>query len=381
MFRANNRRDGASTTGSGGKLTLAWSYCTGGSVFSSPVVHAGVVYVASNNGTLTALTVRDGKHLWQMRTQSTFYSTPVIEQDTVFAGTLNGTFYALDSQSGSVRWQATIKPSGVRIWSSPIVAHGLVLFGTASELNEKPMLPGQVLALDAATGQVRWQHWIEPDGAPGGGVWSSPAVDEETGSVYVATGDPDDGVQALSLQDGHQLWHWRSVEHDIADTDIGSGPTLYHDSQGLLRVAVGGKDGTVYSLNAQTGALLWHTSVGDQIYSSPAFADASLYVVGVRGRNAISWALSGDNGTPRWQHTISTIVYASPAIAPGTLYIPIGNGFGVADGGIEIVDTANGQLKYYLDLHSTTSSSPALLLSWLFIGSHNGNLYVFIREK
>ncbi len=377
MFHANDQRDGAAAAGAGSKLTLAWSYCTRAPIFSSPIVQNGVVYTASNDGTLTALTINTGKRLWQLTTRSAFFSTPIVQSDTIYAGTVDGTFYAINRRNGAVRWQRLIDPAGAKIWSSPIVAGGLVIFGTASQLSENPKLPGQILALDAATGKMRWRTPIEPGGAPGGGVWSSPAVDGKT--VYVATGDPDDGVQAFSLQDGHLLWHWRSVVRDVSDTDIGGGPTLYHDAQNKLRVAVGGKDGKIYSLDATTGRVLWSVIVGAQVYSSPAFANGLLYVAAVRGQSASSWSLSADTGVSHWQHAIPVIVYASPAIAGQTLYQDIGNGFVTGDGGVEVIDAAHGTLLQYVDLHSAVSSSAAVLPSWVFVGAHNGNLYAFTR--
>ena len=57
MFHGDLNRDGAATTGGGSMLTLTWSYCTGAAVLSSPVVSAGVVYIASTNSTLAASTL------------------------------------------------------------------------------------------------------------------------------------------------------------------------------------------------------------------------------------------------------------------------------------------------------------------------------------
>ena len=114
---------------------------------------------------------------------------------------------------------------------------------------------------------------------------------------------------------------------DVADTDVGSGPLLYHDQRGRLRLAVGGKDGSLYSLDAQSGRVLWRTHVGDHVFSSPAFAHGTIYVVAVLIRRSVSWAIDAETGAPRWQHAIPTIVYASPATVGQTLYIGAGDAF------------------------------------------------------
>lgn len=381
-FHGNLNRDGAATFDGGSKLSFIWSFCTGASVFSSPIVATGVVYIASSNGILAALDARSGHLLWQLQAGGGLYSTPAIENGIVYIGGIDGFVYAVDASSGHIRWRSPVdnEGAGAKIWTSPAVTGGVVIVGVASALNEKPKVPGEVLAFDAATGTRRWRTWIEPGSAAGGGVWSSPAVNLTNDFVYVGTGDPDDGVQAFDLHDGHLIWHWRSVEHDVSDTDVGSGPMLYSDEMGKLRVAVGGKDGSLYSLDAETGRVLWHTHIGERVFSSPAFSHGAIYAVAVRPRSAVAWALDAQTGTPLWQHAIPVIVYASPAIVGQTLYVAVGDGFSSGDGGVEVLNVENGHLQQYVDLHSAATSSPAVLSSWLYVGAHDGNLYAFVRR-
>jgi outer membrane protein assembly factor BamB len=381
LFHGNIQRTGSAPTTHGSKLTMAWSYCTGNTISSSPVVHNGIVYIGSLDKTLTALTIRSGKRLWQVQADNGFYSTPAIQNGIIYAASLDS-LYAINAQTGLVLWHQPVEVTGGKFWSSPVVTDGMVILGLASNLSEHPKIAGRVLAFDAQTGKVRWRTYTSPalKAAPGSGVWSSPAIDVKQGIVYVATGDPDDGVQALSLRDGHLLWHWRSVTQDISDTDIGAGPTLYTDQQGKTRVAVGGKNGIIYSLDGQNGHVLWHTQVGQQVFSSPAFANGTLYVVGtIRSRSAVTWALDAQTGSARWHHTIASMTYASPVISGSALYLPIGNGFGPGTGGIQVINSSNGQLLQYVNLHSATNSSPALLPTWLFVGAHDGDLYAFTR--
>jgi outer membrane protein assembly factor BamB len=257
MFRGDLMHQGSAALG-GSKLALAWTYCTQKSVFSSPVVQGGIVYVASTDTTVTAINIQSPKVLWHFRADSPFYGTPVINNETLYIDSLDGTMYALNIHSGQVKWETKVQTAGAKLWSSPIVADGLVIFGTASTFSENPKLPGQVIALDASTGQQRWRSFTLANGAQGGGVWSSPTVDSTQHIVYVGTGDPDDGVQAYNLSDGRLLWHWRSVVHDVSDTDVGAGPLLFPGKQSRLQVMVGGKNGSVYSLDASTGSVTWH---------------------------------------------------------------------------------------------------------------------------
>lgn len=379
-FRGNSNRDGAAPAGSNGSLLhLAWTFCTHGSVFSSPVVQNGVVYIASTDTTLTALDIRSAKMLWQIQDDDAFFGTPALEKGTLYIASLSGVIYAINATDGFVRWHTQLDTPGTKIWSSPAIANGLLIIGAASTLSENPKRSGQVLAYDTATGKLRWRAYIEAGGKPGGGVWSSPAVDVASNTVYVGTGDPDDGVEALNLKTGHVQWHWRSVVQDVGDTDVGAGPLLYHTAQGQLRVVVGGKNGNIYTLDAKTGQLLWHTHVGEHVFSSPVFANGTIYAVGTTGQTATAWALNAQTGTTRWHHDLPIIVYASPAIVGQTLYIPLGDGFEPGDGGIVVLNATNGQQLQYISMHTTLSSSPALLPAWLLVGAHDGNLYAFVR--
>src|SRR5260370_35077719 len=60
LFRGDLRGDGAATGSCSSMLTLAWSYCMGAAILSSPVVSAGVGYIASTNGVLGATDAPSG---------------------------------------------------------------------------------------------------------------------------------------------------------------------------------------------------------------------------------------------------------------------------------------------------------------------------------
>ena len=141
VFRGDAMHQANAAPG-GWKLTLAWAYCTQKAVFSSPVVQDGVVYVASTDATVTAINIQQARVLWQFQADSAFYSTPVINGQMLYLGSTNGKVYALDIRSGHVQWKTQVESVGARIWSSPAVVDGLVVFGVASTLSENPQAAG-----------------------------------------------------------------------------------------------------------------------------------------------------------------------------------------------------------------------------------------------
>jgi len=83
-------------------------------------------------------------------------------------------------------------------------------------------------------------------------------------------------------------------------------------------VYAGSDDGSVYALNASTGALLWQFTTGNTVESSPAVANGMVYV-GSDDFNV--YALNASTGAKLWQFTTGNVVESSPAVANGLVYI------------------------------------------------------------
>jgi outer membrane protein assembly factor BamB len=120
----------------------------------------GAVFVLDVTGTLEALDAEGGAQLWSVSLPSQFsYPTPPVASNGLvyvngveFAdGTRgNSITYALDEPTGAIVWSASSRGSG----GAPAVSGALVLVGESC---------GEVAALDALTGSVRWRQDQEPD--------------------------------------------------------------------------------------------------------------------------------------------------------------------------------------------------------------------------
>ncbi len=109
----------------------------------------------------------------------------------------------------------------------------------------------------------------------GGSIWTTPAVDTETGWLFVGTGNPapnmDDSTRpgdnlntsslvAIDSQTGQLKWAYQQVPHDRWGYDVSSPPALFElELAGKTIKAVGqaGKTGWYYVLNRETGELLF----------------------------------------------------------------------------------------------------------------------------
>src|SRR5580704_4289123 len=86
-------------------------------------------------------------------------------------------------------------------------------------------------------------------------------------------------------------------------------------------VYVGSDHGTVYALNASTGATLWSYTTGGSSFGSPAVANGVVYVGSWGDFDSNVYALNASTGAKLWSYTTGARVVSSPAVANGVVYI------------------------------------------------------------
>ncbi len=157
-----------------------------------------------------------------------------IADGVVYTGDATGKLWAVNASTGETLWSANPDAqSAASIWSSPVVANGVLYVGIASVAKETGFR-GSVIAVDAMTGEPIWEHFVTPEGSDGGGVFAVPALDVERGVLYVGTqnGYSADvsadsnvlSVIALKMATGDLVWAFSGVPADGSATaadDIG----------------------------------------------------------------------------------------------------------------------------------------------------------------
>ena len=178
--------------------------------------------------------------------------------------------------------------------SPPIVVNDVVVVGNSAEQGYRQtrveMVPGDILAYDARTGDFKWKfHVIPRPGEFGHETWENDAweytgdvsswapmsADPELGIVYIPTNPPTidfyggfrpgDGlfgtsVIALDVQTGERVWHFQTVHHDIWNFDNPTAPIAMNvvvDGQPMPIVVQTTKQGFAYTLNRETGEPVW----------------------------------------------------------------------------------------------------------------------------
>ncbi|MEX0618997.1 MAG: PQQ-binding-like beta-propeller repeat protein [Pseudohongiellaceae bacterium] len=179
--------------------------------------------------------------------------------------------------------------------SPPIVVNDVVIVGNSAEQgyhqSRIEMIPGDILAYDARSGDLLWKFNVIPQpGEYGHETWENDAwqwtgdvsswapisADPEAGIVYIPTNGatidyyggfrPGDNLFstsliALDVRTGERVWHYQMVHHDIWNYDNPTVPVLLDvnlPGRGQIpAIAQVTKQSFVYAFNRLTGEPLW----------------------------------------------------------------------------------------------------------------------------
>ena len=197
----------------------------------------------------------------------------------LFRGTGDAHVVAIDAADGKLLWDVAIgePKKGESAPMAPIAWNGLVFAGNAGGDNFG--VTGRIYALDAASGKTVWQFNTVPDSGPalatwpkasprnppsGGATWTSYALDEANGILYVPAGNPapdfahalrpgdnlyTNALLALDARTGRLLAYVQPLKGDFHDWDLAAPPALITTRSGRPFVAAGSKDGYVYNID------------------------------------------------------------------------------------------------------------------------------------
>jgi polyvinyl alcohol dehydrogenase (cytochrome) len=379
-------------------LKQIWFYNAKDTVTATPAVVDGVAYVGDWSGNFYAIDLKTGKARWtfQAHVHGQVYAGQIVSSAAVadvkgvrtvfFAG--GKTLYALRADDGSERWKHEVGRRGddndpSEIESSPVVADGLVVFGTDVHNSGKGE-PAAVIAVDAATGKARWTTVTAPtegDGATGpgcGDVWGSATVDPAAKLVFVGTGNctssPDgygrfaEAIVALDLGSGAVRWTYQPHEPNRDDLDFAGAPNLF-DAGGRALVGLGNKDAAYYAVDRATGELVWRTQVTEPgiprpntNYSTGGFIGATAVADGiVVGGTAVGGtpalhALDAVTGAIKWQQAEAADTYASAAIANGVVFLG-----STTDFTFRALDLQTGEVLWSKELRGGVAGGAAIV--------------------
>jgi len=289
-------------------------------------------------------------------TKEDFTSTPVIsEGKVIFAGIsrnpkMDNFVYAVDQKTGSLVWQHKLdtRPSKYIVESQ-----GLVFVGC----NEK------LVALDAKTGNTKWEFSDDPEGYP---YFAYPVIYNET--VIICKKNPvqvenEDCIYALEALTGAVKWKIRITVKLQSNLPVVANGLLYYSIHATRWI------GQIVAVDVLTGQEKWHYQAST-IWLDQPVANEQIVCFQPEGNDLI--ALDALTGQEKWQFTPDkglSFHQFNPSIANNMVYIAYSddpNGSYLYG-----IDILTGKAKWcsYIHLNASFNAASAVYLDRVYICS------------
>ncbi|WP_110666384.1 outer membrane protein assembly factor BamB [Salinicola halophilus] len=248
--------------------SVDWRSRVSSEVLAPPQVNSSLVVVQSVDGAVTALNRLNGGEQWVYTSSQpalTLRGTgaPRVIEPVSFAGFANGRLVTIDNRSGQTLWDMRVAvPQGrtevdqlVDVDGQPVLTQDGRLYVTSYN--------GRLLALEATSGEVIWEHEESS--------YLTPLV---VGN-YLFTVNEASHVIAVEADTGRVMW----------DSDTLEGRELTAPAFVDGNIAIGDAEGYVHLLDATSGEMRGRTHVDGSGLSLPLLTgDRRLYAFANDGR-------------------------------------------------------------------------------------------------
>ena len=298
------------------KLKWAFGFEDGTVTRTKPTVIGDYIIFGSQFGQVYCLNMKTGCVRWMYEADAQIRGGIAVKEDAeggqkVYFADFTGNAYALHANDGKLIWKNKVNTNPANAVTGTTAYYDDMLYVpltsmevvTAGQNNyECCTSSGEIVALNANTGEINWRHRVVsempserginstgtkrfgPSGAP---VWSSPTVDAKRGVLYFGTGEnysfpatkTSDAIQAINLKTGELKWNFQATSNDIyidgcwnplancpdplgPDVDFGMAPFLTKRIDGSEVLIVGQKSGMVHCLEPETGKPIWQKRIG-----------------------------------------------------------------------------------------------------------------------
>jgi alcohol dehydrogenase (cytochrome c) len=227
------------------QLKWTWAMNDSGANQTTPIVHNGIIYLASPSNIVQALDARTGDLIWETRAgpdQAPGYGgirSIAIAEDKVLLSTSDAHMVAINARNGQILWDTPASDKPHVSTSGDIVIGDKVLMG----LTGCARFDGEgcyISAFDIHTGQRAWRFYTIPrEGQPGSETWGTLPMNNRAGAETWLAGsyDPDLNITYWGVA---QSKPWNFLSRKLTPFD----KTLYANS--------------TVALNPDTGKLVWY---------------------------------------------------------------------------------------------------------------------------
>jgi outer membrane protein assembly factor BamB len=350
----------------------AWSYQAGAALWASPAADARYAVLGDEHGTLHAVNLADGTRAWTFDTGAPIYGAALLADGAAFVLNDAGQLLRLDLATGTLRWRSEIGGGSVVRHPPSPTEFSYDFTGPTPTLADGtlyvPAASGDVVALDSATGALRWRAAI------GGLLRNSVLVAGDR----LVVGSWNGRVAALGREDGRVLWTFETGQPVTAD------PKLCGDA-----VLVSSRNSKLYSLSLADDAVRWSRfHAGSWVESAPLVANGEL-IIGSSDLRTVT-VLDPATGAQRWSTDVLGWSWGMPAATSDTVFAGTtgATGYPIAqDGGLVALDRRTGAPKWRLRLAPLAdryvtgiAGSPTIAGNIVLFASQDGTLYAMPAE-
>lgn len=317
---------------------LQWFFPADDKIVSPPIVAGGVVYTASNTGTVYALDADSGTLLWSQPLREVISNAMALANGLLYVRA-HTQLYVLDI---AAQGKTKLHTESLFITEPAIVA-GRLYIGQS---------PPEIDSLDPQNLRFLWSTVIA------GNPSSAPAV---VGNVaFVAT-------------DQSYLEAYSAVKSDTLIWRRKLGGSVLHSKPVVANgvVYIGSDDHRFYAFDTRTGADHWPKpfETGGVIEATALVSDGTVYVGSGDG---VLYALDAATGKLRWSYkTGAPIFNVAPVLEAGVLYVAS------EDHHVYALDPANGKVLRSYECAGPILVTPAIVGDTLYVGDLANYVYAF----
>lgn len=327
-------------------------------LFIEPLVLENKIVTASRNGVISVVNSGNGERIKEIELKKILSSGVGGDESLWVVVSNNGEMIAIDAAMGQIRWQANL-PS--EVLSRPVVTSDSIFARTVD---------GQIVGIDRLDGKIRWSY-----------LQSKPALTlRGSGSLVVTrdriyTGMDNGRLTALSIKDGSVIWdivlstpQGHSEIQRLVDVD--GNVELY----GYVLYAAG-YQGRVAAIDVQKGRILWARDFSS--YTGVTVDSKALFSSDERSH---VWSLDRYSGATLWkQEKLQARGVTRPVLFGDYLVL------GDAGGYLHVLSKSDGHFIARVsvsdgdDFHSAKGVlvPPVIRGDYLFVTTQGGELFSF----
>lgn len=303
------------------QVKASWITKIGNTIYSSPVVYKDKVYVGDDAGSLTCLSLKDGKKAWSFKSDNRIVGTPAAENDVVVFGSADKNIYGIDANTGKQMWKYSAKEA---VLGAVVIENGIAYIGAGDHA---------MRAINIKTGSLVWEY-----DEVKGYIETRPLLYQDK----VIFGAWDNNMYALDKQTGTLLWKWdggltrmhfspaavwpvaahekvffTAPDRVMTALDAGAGKTIWRTKESMVRETIGlsADESRLYSKTMQDSVVcysatgnvpekIWSVNVAYGYDHAPSMPVEKDNVVFGSTKNGLIFALDAISGRLLWKHKI-----------------------------------------------------------------------------